>query len=287
MKKGIFLSLKLLFVVLLTSAITSLSYADAVPSSMTNDNYKYAVSDAKNPEPHEIYNNLIAIKKDNNYIAKRVNKDGKFQVKVISIIDEASYNDHYKNYEKDFKHYPLYPDLWVSIEPELIDKIKNNKQRFDGDDKENNMSIIEIYGFPPQKKVEYVVIFWADADKMFRPSPDQEIDDESAEINFPNDVTPEHRMFIDNTRSSQYFSGKNVVLKNGEFEKEIWKEAYPWTQLGYSYDWGNNCRNIYNYGLSEFIVKGNRNRKGNHDIEIVEVVTLKDYINRAKKNSKI
>jgi hypothetical protein len=284
MKTEIVSSLKLLLVVLLTSAVTTLSIADVVPSSMTNENYKYAVSDAQNPEPHEIYNYLIAIKEDNSNIITR-GKGENLQVKVISIIDEATYNEHYKG--KDFKKYSLYPDLWVSVEPELIEKIKKNKQRFNGTDEENKMSIREIFGFPPQKKVDRVVVFWADAKNMFRPAPDQEIDDESAEINFPDDVTPEHRRFIDETRSSQYFAGKEVVLENGKFVKEEWKEAYPWTQLGYSYDWGNKSDNIYNYGLSEFIVKGNKNRKGTHNIEIEKIPKMKDYINNAKDSNNI
>jgi len=279
---------KILFsTVLLAFAASSVSFAIEAPPSMTNENYKYAVEDAKNPEPHEIYYNLIAIRKDNKDIILRAKKDN-LQVRVITIIDNGTYKEYYKG--KDFKNYSLRPDLWVTVEPELIEKIKKNKAQFNGTEEQNKMRIREIYGFPPDKKVDRVVVFWVDADNdhMFRPSPDSEIDDKKAEINFPNDVTTEHRKYINGLSSHQFFSGEEVWVSGGKIVGKELKDAYPWTQLGYSYDWGNRCDNIHNYGLSEFVVKGYKNWGNFHNIEIEEIVTLEDYIKSAKvENSNI
>ena len=46
------------------------------------------------------------------------------------------------------------------------------------------------------------------------------------------------------------------------------KLPFPWTRLGYTYDWGESENHI---GLSEFVV-----RKG-ADIEIDSVSTVNDY----------
>jgi len=45
-------------------------------------------------------------------------------------------------------------------------------------------------------------------------------------------------------------------------------KKYPWTRLGYTYDWGNPCHEV---GLSEFVIK--------KDAEVIveDIETVEEY----------
>jgi hypothetical protein len=70
---------------------------------------------------------------------------------------------------------------------------------------------------------------------MFRPSPDPEIDDQRAEVTFPPTVDKDHREWIDRLMETSYTP-----------------DGYPWTRLGYTYDWGSADDEI---GLSEYVIR--------------------------------
>jgi hypothetical protein len=55
---------------------------------------------------------------------------------------------------------------------------------------------------------------------MFRPSPDAEIDDSVAELEFPAGTSQDHMTWITDRMATSYGEG-----------------GYPWTRLGYTYDW--------------------------------------------------
>jgi len=79
-----------------------------------------------------------------------------------------------------------------------------------------------------------------DPQDLFRPSPDPEITDREAESGFPHStlfvtVSEDYvRWFTDLTAASYGDNG------------------YPWTRLGYTYDWGNPKSEA---GLSEFVIR--------------------------------
>jgi len=70
---------------------------------------------------------------------------------------------------------------------------------------------------------------------MFRPSPDLEIDDTVASLDFPVGTPQEHIDWFDNLKATSY----------GD-------DGYPWTRLGYTYDWYPDMTDI---GLSEFVIR--------------------------------
>jgi len=81
---------------------------------------------------------------------------------------------------------------------------------------------------------ECFVEIWANPDDILRPSPDPEITDYEAELDFPKWVDTQYRDWFNELKSESY--GEN---------------GYPWTRLGYTCDWGNPKSEI---GLSEFII---------------------------------
>ncbi len=76
------------------------------------------------------------------------------------------------------------------------------------------------------------------SDDLFRPCPDSEITDSVCEVDFPADASAEHINWFNDLILQSYFQ----------------EQDYPWTRLGYSYDW-----NIYTpeVGVSEFVIRKN------------------------------
>ena len=99
--------------------------------------------------------------------------------------------------------------------------------------------------------------FWVKPIDLFRPCPDKEIYDDRCDLCFPDSVSEEHLMWINENRISRYYQ---CDLYN----------RYPWTQLGYTYDW--NPSNKKNIGLSEFIIYTDRT------IYLESVKTISDYL---------
>ncbi|KYF78409.1 hypothetical protein BE11_35725, partial [Sorangium cellulosum] len=104
-------------------------------------------------------------------------------------------------------------------------------------------------GLPPDGGKDRLVQLWVPADSMFRPSPDPEIDDSVAELDFPSGTPQEHVDWVDDLKATSY--GEN---------------GYPWTRLGYTYDWSPEGNEV---GESEFVARKDT-------IVVVESVTSQD-----------
>jgi hypothetical protein len=86
---------------------------------------------------------------------------------------------------------------------------------------------------------------------MFRPSPDPEITDTVASLEFPTGAPDTHVQWFNARLASSYGT-----------------DGYPWTRLGYTYDWAPCGSEV---GLSEFVVgKGTT-------VGVASVSTTDDY----------
>lgn len=99
----------------------------------------------------------------------------------------------------------------------------------------------QILGMPPPTTADagrYFVEMWVKPADLFRPCPDPEIDDTTCGLTFPASATAEHRAWI----ASQFAASHG-----------FWQSVhYPWTGLGYTYDW---CNPATREGASEFVVR--------------------------------
>ena len=98
------------------------------------------------------------------------------------------------------------------------------------------MRIKQILGLPPQADYGYIVQFWVPVSQLVRPTPDPDVHNHFSTVKFPQQVDPGHKQWIEHLRSTTYTSDP----------------PYPWTQLGYTYDWGNPYSSV---GVSEFVIK--------------------------------
>ena len=197
--------------------------------------YSAAVQDAINPEPDEIFFNLKTITMaDTNLIWYEI--DGEKYLLAVSYKTNASY---YGNDSTGFYNTGPY-NIWVTVAPEM--QLLCSCYTFESID-QLRWRLRQLLGLLPDGEQDHFVEFWVRPQDLFRPCPDSEVYDTSCEICFREDVSRYHRKWFNELREVQYKEGSNRF------------SGYPWTQLGYTYDW--NPANKSHVGLSEFVIKKN------------------------------
>ena len=205
---------------------------------------------------------------------------GNSRVLVATFLDRPTYVQYYKsNLESHQESYTLQKSLWVTVVPEL----KNYfiRKSFYNRCPPSGKRVAQLLGLHPANPYDVLVEMWVDPKALFRPSPDPEITDHESEVatkiaqdewTFPSDLN----LFlkIDNSvlfKEKQWEQGDGVPFKawfvnrartcyvNGpvldENDPATW--GYPWTRLGYTYDWGNPKTPV---GLSEFVLRIDPNK---------------------------
>ncbi|MFM7615311.1 MAG: hypothetical protein ACKO4R_14065, partial [Synechococcales cyanobacterium] len=103
----------------------------------------------------------------------------------------------------------------------------------------------------------HFVEMWVKAEDLIRPCIDQEINDTSCHL-LPLPV-PDNSPVIKAIYTNSYSNAK--------------KEYYPWSGLGYTYDWGNPQKP--HVGSSEFII--NPTAEKPVEVEVVSVTPTQEY----------
>lgn len=243
MKSQTYLAALTLFVIIQacrTSGVTSQVAADDVTL------YEQAVLDAMAPSPKDVYNGLVAIAPTNKELI-RTNIKGEEYILVVTWKNDTSY---YKPNASGFYNTGNY-QIWVTTAPEL-----KNRMRSEGS---NNVDLRlkQLLGLPPEAEYRYFIEFWVKSSDLFRPCPDNEINDESCDLCFPNDTDNHYITWFNESRIDRYY---DCELGN----------KYPWTQLGYTYDW--HPGNESHIGLSEFVIDKNKN------IIVNEIYSTTEYL---------
>lgn len=201
--------------------------------------YNLAVIDAKTVEPYEIYRNLVAVKYYGDSTAGEGNltwtadSAGKMRLLVVSWMSKSS--TQYWPVGTTFKtsNNQAYMS-WITTSPEMSGFLKKNHFQ---NESSLHLRIAQVLGMPPDSKNDCFVEFWVYPENLFRPTPDPEVTDHEAELYFPSSVSQKHRSWFMNEIANKYDTTS--------------KSAFPWTRLGYTYDWANPLHPI---GLSEFVV---------------------------------
>jgi len=201
--------------------------------------YLEAVEDARLAEPREIYRNLTPIVWYNPALV--------WDKSRVLVTVWTSYSG-YTNQVGKLVRLPL--DLWVTAAPDLQSFCKNYHPT-----QEVSLAyrLNQLLGLPPDTATQSrsIVELWVEPRHLFRPSPDPAISDREAELEFP------FNGFETSTTSYQEWFGAQFASRYPTTGK-----SYPWTQLGYTYDWGNQTdwqrvepSHPVHVGLSEFVVK--------------------------------
>lgn len=212
--------------------------------------YLKACEDAKTVTPAKVETDLKAVIAGEPGVTWQ-GTPGSSRVKVVTWTKK----DYYDKYAGQDYKLPADANVWVSLYPE----VKNfaNKDRVSNEP----LRIEQLLGLPPGNNATKFVEFWVNPADMFRPSPDPEITDHEANVDFP---TINNRFLSFNDSSyvvewdgaanadksytyQQWFDNRKSTVYSGAY-------PYPWTRLGYTYDWGTNAKN--HEGPSEFVILG-------------------------------
>ncbi|MCP4590770.1 MAG: hypothetical protein GY842_08495, partial [bacterium] len=214
--------------------------------------YAAAVADASDPQPGEIFDDLIAI--PGRHKLRWLEIDGESYVLMVTWTSDRTVG-YYKNDEQGFYDTGSH-EIWVTAVPEVRERCSDPE--FGKADLD--LRLRQLLGLPPCYPQTQFVEFWVRPRDLFRPCADNEISDTSCGLTLPEDATTEFRRWFNNIRANHYTS----CDCDG-------KQGYPWTQLGYTYDWGNPDTEV---GVSEFIIRTNSR------IRIKDISPTKTYCDR-------
>ncbi len=189
--------------------------------------YRTAIKDAETAEPGEISTNLTAIVPYNDKLTWQAETG---RVLVVTWTSWNGYDSLVGNSTV------LQREVWVTAAPEL----QNFCRKCCQDNKSLTLRLEQLQGLPPNNGKNRIVEMWVSPSDLFRPSADPEISDHEAEIDFP---VPVDYITVNQSHIDWYNALRN---------KSYGESGYPWTRLGYTYDWGNPQSEV---GLSEFVVR--------------------------------
>ncbi len=195
--------------------------------------YAAAVADAADPQPGEISDDLVAIPGRHKLRWQEI--DGESYVLMVTWTSDRTVG-YYQNDEQGFYDTGSH-EIWVTAVPEVRERCSDPE--FGKADLD--LRLRQLLGLPPCYPQTRFVEFWVRPRDLFRPCADNEISDRSCGVTLPEDATTEFRRWFNKIRAHQYAScGCDGT------------QGYPWTQLGYTYDWGNPETEV---GVSEYIIR--------------------------------
>jgi hypothetical protein len=198
--------------------------------------YSNAVVDAMHVTPDKISTNLAPISFDNTNLFWRTNCDGTIQVKVVSFMSNEKADKYYQIGPTNLH----YGDQWVTAYPYL----KNFCKKYQGDNKDLRKRLLKLLGMPATYDNDTVVEFWVSPDYLFRPTPEPAINSVSAGLSISTNAP----LISANYRLPCFW----VSWYNNNYNSKFHDPAhlFPFTQLGYTYDWGSTNH----MGLSEYVI---------------------------------
>lgn len=139
-------------------------------------------------------------------------------------------------------------ETWITLVPDLRTFFDQNV----GAQENRTLRTLELLGLPWNSKNSYFVEAYVQPKDLFRPAGDNEIDDASAGMTLPPYADPSY-----------------VSWFNGNIIYSYYPESFPWTRMGYTYDWGSDSH----IGLSEYVLEKNSS------IYVSSVMTVEQYLN--------
>ncbi len=153
-------------------------------------------------------------------------------------------------------------NIWVTACPELRDFFRD-RGFWPGSHDKRVLRIEQLLGLPRNDGNMKFIEFWVKPADLFRPAADPDPTDHEAQLVYPWKNRPFYQM----SQARKIHEYVNADTPDREMTYEEWFEnlnatsytdqtPYPWTRLGYTYDWADDKYNNGHIGLSEFIVLG-------------------------------
>ncbi len=219
--------------------VTGYRYVEESDPDLLRAQYTAAVRDASNATPEKISRNLLAVHPSTPGLHWRTNESGALEIRVVSFMTTGAATNFYQGHTNITAG-----EQWVTLYPEL----RNFCSAYPGTNV--LLRIKQVLGMPPWSPNDAIVEFWVNPNYLFRPTPDPEIYDHEACVEFYSNsfsfmsvqtVSSTYIQWFTNTFNSRYYDIPGGNPSN----------SWPWTRLGYTYDWGQPSNHV---GLSEYVI---------------------------------
>ena len=196
--------------------------------------YARAVRASRHPKPAKVARDLEPVVASNDQLIWR---DGR--VLMVSWTKSKYYQGEHHAAGQTF---PLAVDVWFMPAPFVADFCRD----LELDAGDLTLRLEQYIGLPPANGKDAFLEVWVDPSDLFRPCPDPEIDDRECRVDIHDHgtgtrkVRKSHRLpgACDAAPSSQHVTWMCENWRGSYQPKDVF-ERYPWTALGYTYDWGN------------------------------------------------
>ncbi|TYQ23965.1 hypothetical protein [Pseudanabaena sp. UWO310] len=209
-------------------------YSQTIPADLISK-YNLAVADAKVAELDEVSQDLVAITKDNKFLIWQNKTAPKDKLLVATWTNYTGYDNQVGQPITTSRQ------TWVTVAPELQNFCKE-KLKDVTNQSDRTLRLEQLLGLPPNNGKTRFVEFWVSPENLFRPSADAEITDRTAFGEFTQiPPSPDATIKLSYLQWFEKLRSQSYNATGG----------YPWTRMGYTYDWGNPKSEI---GLSEFVI---------------------------------
>lgn len=281
---GVILGLSLLWFLAVGAGMFVPAFG-ACPGDTLPDSYLAALEDASSATQAKISKRLLALVPFGDQTNRSELCGGKLawewdptysgfptRLKVVTLVDRQTYETIYKpNLDQHAKTYMLRKSLWVTVVPQMRNFFSRKMFKDAGQCPPTLERVRQALGLNPYSGGEVFIEMWLEPQYLFRPSADPAITDHEAEVAtqlaaghwyFPSDPNPFMTINDDNLYQDAQWKNDPVTFKEWYMYRAetIYKSdpdvcaPYPWTRLGYTYDWGEPHR-VRHEGLSEFVVR--------------------------------
>ncbi len=216
-------STKILVITLICLSMAILSGCDSKVEDIIDVRvlYEEAVVDAMVADEEEIFP-LVTLDESDNLVT--FNEEGE-----VLLLTWNSYPDSYKMGETVVLEYG---HVWAFTDREIIKWYGENKDEMT----DYNMRLRQLIGLDPSDDKTHMTALWADVKDVIRPAYITDPTTDIMQTTYREDM--DIREWFDDNILDSYYS----------------EYRYPWTRLGYTYDWADNG---IDYGLTEFLIKEN------------------------------
>lgn len=191
--------------------------------------YRAAIEDAETATPEEISTDLTAITPANKALIWQ-DAPGASRLLVVTWGDAETFS------RASGDTVTTSEETWVTVVPE----IRQTCRSLDRSDAALTRRLEQLLGLPPEAGYTQFAELWVDPADLFRPCPDPEITDRECERDFPRSK----RFITVSDRHRQWFNRMHATMYG--------PDGYPWTRLGYTYDW-HPATDVF--GFSEFVIR--------------------------------
>ena len=221
-----FLALCLIFTTLVLSSIiwykveSKAETRNEMLQKTQQDSYQNAVCDAMYAAPEEVMP-LVCLTKNSDMVTW--NEEGD---KVLLL----TWHKYPESYIAGKSMELAWGPVWAFTDQEILAWFRDHKKGV----KDWDLRMKQLIGLPPESDYTHFSAFWVSADDIYRPAYCTDVEQTTMYCEFQTQTSEEYKKWFNETILNSYY-----------------EEQYPWTRLGYTYDW---YEDEVEYGLSEFVV---------------------------------